>query len=134
MKKGIPYNQGKRSKKVKRNLIKKGSFFTICIIILVFFLVYKLDLVASKKETTKEEDNVINTVEIEENVTKNEEVQIDLPNKLGNYTVIGQLVIDKIGIKKEILDRTEDASLDLSVTKFYGPSINEKRKFLYNGT
>ena len=44
---------------------------------------------------------------------------------MGNYNVIGQLVIDKIDVKNNILDRTEDASLNLSVTKFYGRGVND---------
>lgn len=85
-----------------------------------------------------EEKNVVNTAVIEENNDednnkKDEIVEIDLPEKMGNYTVIGQIVIDKIGVEKNILNKTEDASLNLSVTKFYGPKINEAGNFCITG-
>lgn len=145
MKKGIPYNQGKRSAKSKKKFNKKIGFLIICIIIilLLFYLGYKLTLANSIKDTNEskieEQNDVIDTVQIEEaeeaqtTSTNEEKVQVDLPDKMGKYTVLGQLVIDKIGVKKEILNITEDASLNLSVTKFYGPNINEKGNFCITG-
>lgn len=145
MKKGIPYNQGKRSAKSKKRLNKKIGFLIICIIVilLLFYLGYKLTLANSIKDTNEskieEQNDVIDTVQIEEaeeaqtTSTNEEKVQVDLPDKMGKYTVLGQLVIDKIGVKKEILNITEDASLNLSVTKFYGPNINEKGNFCITG-
>lgn len=145
MKKGIPYNQGKRSAKSKKRLNKKIGFLITCIIIilLLFYLGYKLTLANSIKYTNEskieEQNDVIDTVQIEEaqeaqNTSTNEEkVAVDLPDEMGKYTVLGQLVIDKIGVKKEILNITEDASLNLSVTKFYGPNINEKGNFCITG-
>lgn len=145
MKKGIPYNQGKRSAKSKKRLNKKIGFLIICMIItlFLFYLGYKLTLANSIKDTNEskieEQNDVIDTVQIEEaekaqtTSTNEEKVQVDLPDKMGKYTVLGQLVIDKIGVKKEILNITEDASLNLSVTKFYGPNINEKGNFCITG-
>ena len=110
---------------------------------MLFYLGYKLTLANSIKDTNKskieEQNDVIDTVQIEEaqetqNTSTNEEkVAVDLPDKMGKYKVLGQLVIDKIGVKKEILNITEDESLNLSVTKFYGPNINEKGNFCITG-
>lgn len=93
----------------------------------------------TNESNLEEQNDVIDTSKIEEaqatqNTSTNEEkVQVDMPDKIGKYKVIGQLVINKIGVKKEILDRTENGSLDLSVTKFYGPNINEKGNFCITG-
>lgn len=146
MKKGIPYNQGKRSAKTQRRFNKKISFLIIWIIIIIlilFYLGYKLTVINAIKDTNEskieEQNDVIDTVKIEEaqakqeNPKKEETIQVDMPDKMGKYKVIGQLVIDKIGVKKEILNITEDGSLDLSVTKFYGPNINEKGNFCITG-
>ena len=57
----------------------------------------------------------------------------DMPNKMGNYTVIGQIVIEKIGVSKYILDKTTNNALDLSVTKFKGPEINKVGNFCITG-
>lgn len=51
-------------------------------------------------------------------------LNIDMPDKMGDYNVIGQLVIEKIDLKKYILNKTTKDSLNLSVTKLYGPSVN----------
>lgn len=56
-----------------------------------------------------------------------------LPDAMGEYKVLGVLVIDKLGIQKNILDRTTEESLNLSVTKFYGPNLNEKGNFCITG-
>lgn len=104
---------------------------------MLFYLGYKLIKVNSI-EKTNEENEVIDTAKIEENyedknTTEEELIQVNLPDKLGDYTVIGQLVIEKIGIEKVILSKTTDESLNLSVTKFYGPNINENGNFCITG-
>lgn len=61
----------------------------------------------------------------------------DMPKKMGIYEVVGEIVIDKINIKKYILDRTTVNSLDLAVTKFegteIGPEINTVGNFMIMG-
>lgn len=57
----------------------------------------------------------------------------DIPDSMGNYKVLGVIVIDKLGITKNILNETTDESLNLSVTKFYGPDVNEKGNFCITG-
>lgn len=147
MKKGIPYNQGKRHQNKQRKKYIKGLFaiFIIVVIIVILYIGQKF-VIGNSAKSTNEETNSIKTTEIASNENieqeaqailsqskQQETVEIDLPDKLGNYTVIGQLVIDKIGVKKEILNITNDASLNLSVTKFYGPNINEKGNFCITG-
>ena len=36
---------------------------------------------------------------------------VDIPEKLGGYDVLGQLVIEKIGVRQNVLSKTENASL-----------------------
>lgn len=59
----------------------------------------------------------------------------DIPATMGNYKVIGQLVIDKIDLKKNILAVSENASLALSVAHFYPPNlgVNESGNFCIDG-
>lgn len=136
MHKSIPYRKGRKSIKSKKKLNKKVG---IIIIILIFCVGYKLTVnsfIQNAEKNVNTEENIINeSIQLENNPeTEDKKVEINLPEKIGNYMVIGELVIDKIGVKKEILNITEDASLNLSVTKFYGPNINEIRKFLYYRT
>ena len=42
-------------------------------------------------------------------------------------------VLEKIGVTQNILDRTEDDSLRVGVTKFYGPKINQAGNFCICG-
>ena len=48
-----------------------------------------------------------------------------MPEKIENYNVLGQIVAKKANIKRYILDKTNNYSLNLSVTKFYGADLNE---------
>ena len=140
MKKSIPYNKGKRSINTKRKFNKKKGICAILIIILIFYVGYKIAK-QIKVQNTNEESKVICTANIENTpVNQNVEdkkdeniVNVDLPEKMGDYKVIGQLVIEKIGVEKNILNKTTDDSLNLSVTKFYGPNINEIGNFCITG-
>lgn len=71
-----------------------------------------------------------NTVQEQNTIEVNIE---EVPDTVGSYKVLGTLVIDKIELTKNILDKTTDESLNLSVTKFYGPKINEKGNFCITG-
>ena len=73
----------------------------------------------------------MNTVVVENNIDENqaEEKKVNtigdnLPDKMGNCKVIGQIVIDKIGVKKNILEKHTNEALNLSITKYYGADIN----------
>lgn len=67
-------------------------------------------------------------------VVNNDEV----PNQLGDYNILGTLVIDKINLKQYILDSSDEetlnSALSLSATKFYGPSgLNNPGNFCIAG-
>ena len=64
---------------------------------------------------------------------KDEISDVEIPEKMGNYEVLGQLVIEKIGVTKNILNISENASLKLSVAKLYGPNVNESGNFCISG-
>lgn len=86
-------------------------------------------LKSSEENLDENQNEVFNGIENEE--IKNEInistiVKIDMPDKMENYNIIGQLVIEKIELEKYILEKTTDYSLNLSVTKLYGPKVNEQ--------
>lgn len=133
-----PSHKGKRFIEKKTNIKK----FLISIILVVSIVVVTICIWLNCKKNNKyiqTNTDEINTI-VEELITENntvkelETVEVDeLPNKMGNYKVIGELIIDKIGVKKNILEKTDNASLNLSVTKFYGEDINEIGNFCITG-
>lgn len=64
----------------------------------------------------QKEDEIENTQEI----TNDNEIQ-----SIGNYKVIGKIIISKIELEDVILEKTTDTSLNLGITKFWGPDINK---------
>lgn len=116
----------KEKKKAKK---KKPVFFLIFIVILVGATLFFWDNKEIVEDIiTKAEENKIT----QEN-TSSEIVDIDIPDAMGEYGVIGKLVIDKLGVEKNILDKTTDSALQISVTKFYGPDVNEVGNFCISG-
>lgn len=133
MKIGVPHNHGKRYKKRK---INKKVFGIICFIIILISIVSYF-LRKGNNPNSRTEENTINTAIAENLVEENENdvqdqveeqseetIGSDLPDKMGNYKVIGELVIEKIGLKMNILGTYDENSLNLSATKFYGVDIN----------
>ena len=88
----------------------------------------------------KVENNVENMVENsitqiqESNVIKEEQEEyVDMPRELKWYKVIGKLEIPKIKLSTYILDHTDKKTLKVSITKLYGPNVNEVGNFCMAG-
>lgn len=118
-----------KEKKVIKSSKKKKVFFLIVLIILVVISLVAFFININKKN---DDENISNNQEITEDVLP-EIVPEDIPETMGEYKVLGVIVIDKLGLQKNILDKTTDSSLNLSVTKFYGPNLNEKGNFCITG-
>lgn len=58
---------------------------------------------------------------------------VEMPEKMGDFEVVGELVIEKINFKNYILNKTTEDSLNFSVTKFYGPKVNQLGNFCITG-
>ena len=132
--------QGKKNKKPK---IKKGKTIILAILvcILIGALVYLVnDSVNSSVPNQENSIAVVNQVANQEsNSTTTKPVKDEitdvssLPSKMGKYEVVGQLVIEKIGVKRNILAICDDPALDLSIAKLYGPEVNEPGNFCVCG-
>lgn len=127
----------KRLKKNSKNKISRRIIFVLLIfIMLVALIISILKDLNSLKNIAQNIDMIRDESENYQENAIQEEIAIDIeqvPDKIASYNVLGTLVIDKIGIQKNILDKTTDESLNLSVTKFYGPKINEKGNFCITG-
>lgn len=87
-----------------------------------------------QEENTVPESQVEEVAPLVEEVKQDEVVSTDdMPKSMGIYSVVGQIVIEKINVKQYILDRTTNNALNLAVTKFTGPEINSKGNFCITG-
>ncbi len=136
-----------KAKRAKKNSKKK--VVVTCIILLIMFLAIGYIIYSTRFWEMKDNQNQTDseTVEPEQNDTPVEETPTveepkdeivdtsDIPATMGNYKVLGQLVIDKIDVKKNILSVSENASLALSVAHFYPPNlgVNESGNFCIDG-
>ncbi len=130
------YHKAKRAKEKKLNKKK----ITICILLLIIILAI-IYLIASnrlfdlfKKQEVAEEvqEETQEPEEVVEEVVEEVDVS-DIPDNMGNYKVLGKLVIDKIELEKNILAICDDEALKLSATKLYGPDLNESGNFCVSG-
>ena len=141
MKRVILYHRGKRATKKKLNKVKVfGLIFVIILILISVIFFYNFASKSSDEEVVSEppanEENIVDdTSEVvaEEDEKKYVE-DANISDTIDGYNVLGQIVIDKIGIKQNILSKTENASLKLGVTRFYGPkALDEAGNFCICG-
>ena len=121
-----------KDKKHHGKKIKIISIILALIVLAIIGLLLRNKLLAETNQTLGK----INPIE-EGNQNEVKEPEIvnvdDIPEKMGNYKVLGKLVIEKIGVDNNILEVCDDDSLKLSVTKFYGPGVNEAGNFVICG-
>lgn len=114
----IPPYGNERSKSIAKIVILVIAILITCTLLIVTFV-----------RTIQSKDIPTNA----ENVDNVEQQENTMPNKLGDYKVLGKLVISKINVEKYILEKTNENSLKLGVTKLYGPSINQTGNFCIAG-
>ncbi len=121
---GKRFKKGKHSgnQEDKKLSSKKIKFFSLIVIMGLVILLGANFIKESDWIKSTEEKNSPEMVDIN-----------NIPDKMGEYKVLGVIVIDKLGLQKNILEETTDSSLSLSVTKFYGPNLNEKGNFCITG-
>lgn len=132
-----------QGKKTSRQKMKKGKAITLIVLvgILIGSIVYlvndclnfslssETNSVAVIKQTENQELNNVTT-----KPAKDQTADVsNIPSKMGNYEVVGQLVIDKIGVKRNLLAICDNPALDLSIAKLYGPEVNEPGNFCVCG-
>lgn len=132
------YARARRAK--KKQLNKKKVVTCIILGILIVATIYMISsnkLWEIKDTPIQETSNNIESNNTEENIIveeKQDEIsEVTIPEKMGNYEVLGQLVIEKIGVTKNVLNISENASLKLSIAKLYGPNLNDSGNFCISG-
>lgn len=129
-----------KAKRYKNNNSKRKKWIKfipiLCIIIMIFV---GIGLVKKniKVKDQPENSNVTKTngISNENTVTENEiaEEKKEQVIQIGGYMVIGKIRIPKIGLEDVILEKTTEDSLNLGLTKFWGPEMNEIGNFSITG-
>lgn len=133
--KRVIYRRGKRLEKEKINKKKLlGLIFLLLLIVIVCIEFYskKVSSAYTVTDSLSENTNEIADDNIDVEKDKNI-VDVDIPDDINGYDVLGQIVLEKIGITQNILNKTENNSLKVGVTKFYGPKINQAGNFCICG-
>lgn len=133
----------------KHTRIKQGKFnkkkLAIVLIILLFvFVLYVIFIKNNDDDVVEINANTVNDIQensiynemnnvIVNDVDLKEFVDTDMPDYIQGYEVLGEIVIDEIDMENYILDSTDDYSLNLAVTKFYGPDLNQRGNFVITG-
>lgn len=111
----------------------KTIFFLLIIVVIVLLIENKSVVKHFCEDLFENVGAIYEEIITKINLSLEEGDNIEIPDKIGDYDVLGILVIDKIGIQKNILNKTTDEALNISITKFYGPQINEEGNFCITG-
>lgn len=139
-------------KKKSHEILILITILIVLIIVLMIFS-YKIYAFITEKEeiendenveSVEKEDNILITTAIkeEENIIteeNDESSQINIDNSTqttsngDTYSKIAILNIPSLGIKYEVLSKTTDALMKISLTKYWGPEPNESGNFCIIG-
>lgn len=91
-----------------------------------------------KEENTNEITIRNNTIDfyIKPDIVKEETIKKEyqtMPQELKGYKIIGKITIPKLNLDTYILEETTTKSLKVSITKLYGPGINQIGNFCMAG-
>ena len=96
--------------------------------------IIELDEMTIRQMQMKLQDEQFEKIHAKKQETNNQKQPYqNIPQKFKNYTVVGKIEIPKIKLETYILDHTTDKTLNVSVTKFYGPTINTIGNFCITG-
>ena len=102
------------------------KFYNILLIILVIAAIVVGAMIVYKYyNEAKNEKELSSFVDETENNLKSQDIDVRNKNIYKGYKVVGIIEIPKIKIKYPILEKTTVQSMLVSVTKFWGPDINE---------
>ena len=110
----MTYSRGKhlKEKKSKKSNKKQILLFKIFLLVVCTIFVFKMhsEMKENQKLQSKEAVSGMTTTKID---GISGALQVDMPEEIGGYNVIGELVIEKINFKNYILNKTTDDSLQI---------------------
>ena len=96
---------------------KKIGIIALVVALVIIIVVFAIHMVNKRKELD-EANAKANTV------TQEPGVEQGMPSEYKVYSVLGEIIIDKINIDEYILDSKENAAMEVAPVRLYGPSIN----------
>jgi len=102
--------------KLLRTILILTAIVLAILVVIKYYKSYKTDTVAKQA-----------IERIEEKKEKDEEIEPiqEIDEEIGGYKVVGIIRIPKIDLEYPILGETNQNSLNISITKFWGNKINE---------
>lgn len=101
---------------------KKIGIVLLIVVIIIGIIVFTIYTVNKRKEI----QNV--SMEVEENDETDKMLE-----QIDGYDVLGQIVIEKIGLEQYILDSTESKAMEKYPVKLYGETLNSEGNFCIAG-
>ncbi|MBO5479372.1 MAG: sortase [Clostridia bacterium] len=136
-----------KAKIVCFKLSKTVNILILIIILQIIFILFQIKELREERnfnqiqESVNEIENKTEVIqnevnhEIEQNVIK-QEVKKEyetMPSEKKGFKIIGKITIPKLNLDTYILSETTTKALKVSVTKLYGPNINEVGNFCIAG-
>lgn len=113
--------------------MKKIYNFLLVILIIAAIVVGILIAIKYGKNHINETEIAKTLSEIDEMFMTNEESGVEIEMEYKGHKVVGIIEIPKINIRYPIINETSDELMKISVTKFWGPDINEIGNFTIAG-
>lgn len=117
----------------------KSKIYNIILVILILLFVTTLTLIIIKYTKNYINENNVKEVvsdvrtQIEINSAKKDSEKKQVKAQYYGYNVVGIISIPKIGIEYPILDVTNEKSMKISITKFWGNNVNDIGNFTMAG-
>ena len=116
----------------------KKRIYNIILIILVIAFLIVISLIINKRINNQiKENELINVVKnVKSQIEENKKITDDnskIVTKYKGYDVVGIIKIPKINIEYPIIDKTNDETMALSITKFWGNNVNDIGNFTMAG-
>lgn len=96
---------------------KKIGIIALVVALVIIIAVFAIHMVNKRKEID-EANAKANTV------TQEPVEEPGMPSEYKGYSVLGEIIIDKINIDEYILDSKENSAMEEAPVRLYGPSIN----------
>lgn len=96
---------------------KKIGIIALVVALVIIIVIFTVSMI-NKRKAAEEANAKTNTVE------QTPVVEPGMPSVYEGYSVLGEIIIDKLNIDEYILDSTENAAMEVAPVRLYGPSIN----------